>query len=78
MDTADSECPRLSHMVPGGRKELVKKPALPFGKSFPFRVVSRGISFCFCRLPISGWMVFSRFCSYIVIAGVQSPLVVFD
>jgi hypothetical protein len=56
MDTADSECPRLSHMVPSGRKELVKKPALPFGKSFPFRVVSRGISFRFCRLPaLAGW-----------------------
>jgi hypothetical protein len=65
-------------MVPGGRKELVKKPALPFGKSFPFRVVSRGISFPFYRPLVSGWMVFSRFCFYIVIAGVQSPLVVFD
>jgi hypothetical protein len=32
-------------MVPGDRKELVKKPAFPFGNIFPFRVVSRGISF---------------------------------
>lgn len=78
MDTADNECPRLSHMVPGGRKELVKKPALPFGKSFPIRVVSRGISFRFCRLPVTGWMVFSRFCPYVLSPVCSLPLVVFD
>lgn len=78
MDTADNECPRLSHMVPGGRKELVKKPALPFGKSFLIRVVSRGISFRFCRLPVTGWMVFSRFCPYVLSPVCSLPVVVFD
>jgi hypothetical protein len=37
--TTDPECPRISIMVPGGRKELVKRPALPFGKSVSFHVI---------------------------------------
>jgi hypothetical protein len=58
MDTADNECPRLTHMVPGGRKELVKKPALPFGKSFPFLPVLFSAVFPFASVAFSssdGW-----------------------
>lgn len=75
MDTTDHECPRLSNMVPGGRKELVKKPALPFGKSFPFLMLSYFISAF--HLRISGWLVSCAFLLLIlVVTGVQSPLLV--
>ena len=41
MDTADNECPRLSHMVPQWSSGAGEEPALPFGKSFPFLLLLR-------------------------------------
>jgi hypothetical protein len=73
MVTTDPESPRISIMVPCGRKELVKKPALPYRQKH-FLVIVR---FLRC-LPVLDWMHgggialpcpndFSRW-------GVQSPV----
>jgi len=51
MDTTDHECPRLSNMVTGGLKVLVKKPALPYGKTFPILDVHDVISLQLLTLP---------------------------
>lgn len=54
--------PRLTHMVPQyGRKELVKKPALPFGKSFPFLSLLAAFRVRFFCRRCTRRFVFARF-----------------
>jgi hypothetical protein len=75
MDTASSKCPRLSHMVSGGRKGAGEEPALRLSAKvfFLFFFVSA------FHLFVLGWMVLPRFSySNVVFTGVQSPLVVLD
>jgi hypothetical protein len=59
-------------MVPGGRKELVKSPALSFGKSVPYLIIV--LLLYVAHLSFTGCMVAaSRALTLSIFAGVQSP-----
>jgi hypothetical protein len=60
-------------MVPGGRKELVKKPALPSAKVFLPHVT---LDLCLTVHSLMVCSVCLRFITSMVPTGVQSPFVV--
>jgi hypothetical protein len=77
MDTADNDCPRLSHLVSGGCKGAGEETSLALRQKFSFLFPSMIFSFSFAlHLWMDGASALLR--SDIVSTGVQSPLGVLD